>query len=570
MNNKFLNEINLRKIENQTAMKQCNINHGNTGAVLSQRYVNNFDHYGTINDDNEVNSLERIYLITEERWQADTVLPVSLLPITEGMSARSHHRIRQSASGLDDAGMELQATQLGSRAGQEVSSTATVSWIDWKVPFPIIICLFAGAIIFTSLFLLWLRKQMSSEKKSGDGDRRGLVEEGAVGVTKDNKINMTKGQEQKESLIEAQWVHQSFAKMPKHAIRTSESTSGLPEVMSMSMPERRIEPIRIKAKGLLERRGSSASLTIELAPAPDSPPHIVTPTRECTAEEFLLSAGNVLSRGQLRKVIRDPISLHKEFWEVPLNVPEKFDIFGAGIKNRYSGVLPNAQSRVVLMGIDDPIGSYINANYIKGYDGEENRYIATQGPLSNTVTDFWRMVWMEKVSAVVMMTRLQESSKTKCDVYFPLEINDRIQSGSFTILVGSIVNRDGFTIRDIELINGGERRRITHYWYDSWPDHAVPQAADSLVSLAAEINTLPGPVVVHCSAGIGRTGCFIAIATGMTQLSRDGNVDVLGILCQMRYDRGGMIQTAEQYEFVHKALCLFEQALDGKTPTSGD
>lgn len=74
------------------------------------------------------------------------------------------------------------------------------------------------------------------------------------------------------------------------------------------------------------------------------------------------------------------------------------------------------------------------------------------------------------------------------------------------------------------------------YRYDSWPDHAVPQAADTLVSLAAEINSLPGPVIVHCSAGIGRTGCFIALATGMIQLLRDGNVDVLGILCQMRYE----------------------------------
>lgn len=76
---------------------------------------------------------------------------------------------------------------------------------------------------------------------------------------------------------------------------------------------------------------------------------------------------------------------------------------------------------------------------------------------------------------------------------------------------------------------------INNHRYDSWPDHAVPQTADTLVSLAAEVNSLSGPVVVHCSAGIGRTGCFIALATGMTQLLRDGNVDVLGILCQMRY-----------------------------------
>lgn len=72
------------------------------------------------------------------------------------------------------------------------------------------------------------------------------------------------------------------------------------------------------------------------------------------------------------------------------------------------------------------------------------------------------------------------------------------------------------------------------YRYDSWPDHAVPQTADALISMAAEINSLPGPIIVHCSAGIGRTGCFIALATGMTQLIREGRVNMLGILCQMR------------------------------------
>lgn len=135
--------------------------------------------------------------------------------------------------------------------------------------------------------------------------------------------------------------------------------------MAVATPERRPEPMRVRPKGLLERRGSSASLTIELTPAPESPPHVVTPTRECTAEEFLLSAGNILSRAQLKKAISDPSSLHKEFWEVPLNLPEKVDVCGSGIKNRYRSVLPNSQTRVVLPGSDDPLNSYINANYIR-------------------------------------------------------------------------------------------------------------------------------------------------------------------------------------------------------------
>ncbi|XP_046742171.1 tyrosine-protein phosphatase non-receptor type 7-like isoform X3 [Diprion similis] len=481
------------------------------------------------------------------------------------MSARSQHRIRQSSTGPNNAGMDLQMAQLGAKGGEEVSSTATLSWLDWQLPLFVVLCALVGAILFTFVILLWLRKQMSCEKDTEDGDRRGLVEEGAVGLPE-------KPAKELRDPVEAQWVCQPVMKPPVaiQPTRPVKQPAALPEVMTLSAPERRPEPIRIKAKGLLERRGSSASLTIELAPAPESPPSMVTPTRECTAEEFLLSAGNVLSRAQLCKVLKEPALLHKEFWEVPLNLPHKVDVCGSGVKNRYCSVLPNPQSRVVLPGSDDPLASYINANYIRGYDGEDTRYIATQGPLSHTISDFWRMVWSERVSTIVMMTRLYEATKTKCDPYFPLEKNGRMQAGTYTVVVNSVESKDGYMVRELELGYEGERRHVQHYWYDTWPDHAVPQAAGALVGLAAEVNSLPGPVVVHCSAGIGRTGCFIAIATGMAQLLRDGNVDVLGILCQMRYDRGGMVQTAEQYEFVHRALYLFEQTLGNLTPTSGD
>nr|XP_012152431.1 PREDICTED: tyrosine-protein phosphatase non-receptor type 5-like isoform X3 [Megachile rotundata] len=539
---------------------------GGTSTPLTNHYVNDANYYDISGNNDNSDPLEKFYLITEQRWHTDSVLPIPLLPSTEGMSARSHHRIPQSITGLDDAVMDLQAAQLSTRTGQEVHSTATLSWLDWQLPLFVALCAIAGAILFTFLVLLWLRKQMSREKDTEDGDRRGLVEEGAV-CPPEKPAKATKGS--------IEWVHQPTAKSSIQSVQSVKSVTqatGLPEVMSVVTPEHRPEPIRIKPKGLLERRGSSASLTIELAPPPESPPHIVTPTRECTAEEFLLSAGNVLSRAQLKKAISDPASLHKEFWEVPLNLPEELDICGSKVKNRYCSVLPNPQSRVVLPGSsDDPLSGYINANYIRGYDGEDARYIATQGPLAHTVADFWKMVWADKVSVVVMMTKLHEAAKTKCEAYFPLDKNSRIQAENFTIIANSIDSRDGYIVRDLEIRYEGERRHVQHYWYDSWPDHAVPQAADTLVSLAAEVNSLPGPVVVHCSAGIGRTGCFIALATGMTQLLRDGNVDVLGILCQMRYDRGGMVQTAEQYEFVHRALCLYEQTLDGgKSSTSGE
>ncbi|XP_033325043.1 tyrosine-protein phosphatase non-receptor type 5 isoform X1 [Megalopta genalis] len=541
---------------------------GGTSTPLTNHYVNDVNYYDITSNVDNSDPLEKFYLITEQRWHTDTVLPIPLLPSTEGMSVRSPHRIPQSITGLDDAGMDLQAAQLSTRAGQEVRSTTTLSWLDWQLSLFVALCAIAGAILFTFLILLWLRKQMSREKDTEDGDRRGLVEEGTVGhpekPAKSTKVS-----------VEGQWVHQPTVKpsVSVQSVRPVTQTSGLPEVMSVATPERRPEPIRIKAKGLLERRGSSASLTIELAPPPENQPYVVTPTRECTAEEFLLSAGNVLSKTQLKKAVSDPALLHKEFWEVPLNLPKELDICGYWVKNRYCSILPNPQSRVVLPSTssDDPLSSYINANYIRGYDAEDSRYIATQGPLPHTVADFWKMIWAEKAPAVVMMTKLHEAAKTKCEAYFPLDVNSRITAGPYTIIVTSIDARDGYTIRDLELRFEGERRHVQHYWYDSWPDHAVPENADTLVSLAAEVNSLPGPIVVHCSAGIGRTGCFIAIATGMTQLTRDGNVDVLGILCQMRYDRGGMIQTAEQYEFVHRALCLYDQTLDGgKSSSAGD
>ncbi|XP_014476085.1 PREDICTED: tyrosine-protein phosphatase non-receptor type 5-like isoform X1 [Dinoponera quadriceps] len=546
----------------RTTMNRCEdaISHDGTSVSLTYQYVDDANYYHTtINNGDNINPLERLYSISKQKWHKDTVVPNSLLPSTKGMPARSHHRIRQSMT--DDAGMDLQVAQLSTQTDQEVHSRTTLSWVDWQLPLFIALCAIAGTILFTFLVLLWLRKQMSREKDTEDGDRQGLVEERATCCPPDKLTKDTKGP------VEAEWVHEAAAKpaAPAHPIQPIPQASCLPEVISVATSERRPDPVRIKPKKLIERRGSSTSLTIGLAPAPESPPHMVTPTRECTAEEFLLSAGNVLSRAQLKRVVNDPTVLHKEFWEVPLNLPEKVDICGSGVKNRYCSVLPNPQSRVVLpSSSDDPLAGYINANYIRGYDGEDAKYIATQGPLAHTITDFWRMIWADKVPAIVMITRLHEASKAKCDAYFPFDVNGRIHAGPFTVIVNYIDTRDGYTVRTMEIRHEGERRHLQHYWYDSWPDHAVPQAADALVGMAAEVNSLSGTIVVHCSAGIGRTGCFIALATGMTQLVRDGNVNVLGILCQMRYDRGGMVQTAEQYEFVHRALYLFEQTLDSK------
>uniref|UniRef100_A0A673MZF7 protein-tyrosine-phosphatase n=1 Tax=Sinocyclocheilus rhinocerous TaxID=307959 RepID=A0A673MZF7_9TELE len=118
-----------------------------------------------------------------------------------------------------------------------------------------------------------------------------------------------------------------------------------------------------------------------------------------------------------------------------------------------------------------------------------------------------------------------------------------------------------------DLLSRGQSRKVQHYWYTSWPDHKTPESAGPLLQLVNDVEedrrgfTSCGPVIVHCSAGIGRTGCFIATTIGCRQLELQGVVDVLGIVCQLRTDRGGMIQTEEQYEFVHHVLSLYESRL---------
>lgn len=374
---------------------------------------------------------------------------------------------------------------------------------------------------------------------------------------------------------------------------------------------------------------------------------------------------------------------------------------------------------------------------LKGYDGEEKAFIATQGPMTNTVNDLWEMVWSENSPVLVMITRLWEKSRPKCEAYLPPDVGSPVFYGNVSVTVEDLLNKDGYAIRHITLQKIDEIKKLVHFWFDSWPDHKTPPNAHSLLSLAKEVElarfggvpqrrpsavwlkecpspvftygylelkdehlsadaspskkrtktftsspdnfstpdcfTTPlddttafrfspspttgaegvfcwrfeklstnstssydtallsgdspidrspfrtnsshdshsprsakawnqssgessvwteegspvgpsppnllsprwvedsgkrgkplGPVIVHCSAGIGRTGCFIAICIGVSQLLAENNVDILSIVCKMRYDRGGMVQTAEQYEFIHRALALFERSLPGE------
>ncbi|KAJ7997629.1 hypothetical protein DPEC_G00214110 [Dallia pectoralis] len=322
--------------------------------------------------------------------------------------------------------------------------------------------------------------------------------------------------------------------------------------------------------GLQERRGSNVSLTLDMcSPGCTEPYGYVSQLspRDHTAKEYLREGTHCLTPEQLKTRATDHQALQAEFYETPMNFvdPKEYNYPGLVRKNRYKTILPNKHSRVVLQTADeeDFLSTYINANYLQGYGSEERSYIATQGPTVNTVGDFWRMVWQERCPIIVMITNLEEKNE-KCAEYWP---EDSVTHEGILISVVTVTQEDDYSLRFICLKCDGEERSLKQYWYTSWPDQKTPDKAPPLLELVQEVEQAreeaptSGPVIVHCSAGIGRTGCFIATSILCKQLRNEGVVDILKTTCQLRLDRGGMIQTAEQYQFVHHVLSLYQQQL---------
>ncbi|XP_040472903.1 tyrosine-protein phosphatase non-receptor type 7 isoform X2 [Falco naumanni] len=317
---------------------------------------------------------------------------------------------------------------------------------------------------------------------------------------------------------------------------------------------------------LQERRGSNVSLVLDMSSLGSVEPiqPICTP-RDITLK-FLRTSSHVLRREELQQHAQSLTQLQEEFLKIPPNFvsPEELEIPGRASKDRYKTILPNPESRVCLRRArSQEEDSYINANYITGYAGRLREYIATQGPMLNTVTDFWEMVWQEEVPLIVMITKLQER-KEKCVHYWPEKEGTY---GPFTVRVQGLSECVEYVVRDLSIQLEGECRQVKHILFPSWPDQQTPESAKPLLHLVSKVEEAlqaaasPGPTVVHCSAGIGRTGCFIATRIGCQQLKDKGEVDILGIVCRLRIDRGGMIQTSEQYQFLHHTLALYASQL---------
>nr|XP_040029331.1 receptor-type tyrosine-protein phosphatase O isoform X2 [Gasterosteus aculeatus aculeatus] len=248
------------------------------------------------------------------------------------------------------------------------------------------------------------------------------------------------------------------------------------------------------------------------------------------------------------------LDLSHDAADLPVNRP----------KNRYTNILPYDFSRVKLMSMHNDEGSdYINANYVPGYKNA-NEYIATQGPLPETRNEFWKMVLQEKCPLVVMLTQCTERRRVKCDHYWPFT-DEPVMYGEISVEMLSESESPEWTIRKFRLGYADQSQDVLHLNYTSWPDHGVPtvNAIESILQFVhivrQQASRTRDPVVVHCSAGVGRTGTFIALDRLMQHIREHEFADILGMVSEMRSHRLSMVQTEEQYVFIHQCVLLMWQ-----------
>ncbi|CAB1454469.1 unnamed protein product [Pleuronectes platessa] len=216
------------------------------------------------------------------------------------------------------------------------------------------------------------------------------------------------------------------------------------------------------------------------------------------------------------------------------------------MKNRYGNIIAYDHSRVRLQALEGEQSSdYINANYVDGYH-RPNHYIATQGPMQETVFDFWRMVWQENTAAIVMVTNLVEVGRVKCCKYWP-DDTEIYRDIKVTLIETELLSEYVIRTFAVEKRGAHEIREIRQFHFTGWPDHGVPYHATGLLGFIRRVKsktlTNAGPMVVHCSAGAGRTGCFIVIDIMLDMAEREGVVDIYNCVRELRSRRVNMVQT---------------------------
>ncbi|XP_076478541.1 protein tyrosine phosphatase 10D isoform X3 [Bombus vancouverensis nearcticus] len=238
-------------------------------------------------------------------------------------------------------------------------------------------------------------------------------------------------------------------------------------------------------------------------------------------------------------------------------------------KNRFTNILPYDHSRFKLQPVDDEEGSdYINANYVPGHNSPRE-FIVTQGPLHSTRDDFWRMVWESNSRAIVMLTRCIEKGREKCDHYWPMDTHP-VYYGDICVTILNETHYPDWSITEFMLCRGDVKRVIQHFHFTTWPDFGVPSPPQTLArfvrAFRERVRPDQRPIVVHCSAGVGRSGTFITLDRILQQILVSKYVDIFGIVWAMRKERVWMVQTEQQYICIHQCLLAVLEGQDMTGP----
>ncbi|XP_055854792.1 tyrosine-protein phosphatase 69D [Episyrphus balteatus] len=234
-------------------------------------------------------------------------------------------------------------------------------------------------------------------------------------------------------------------------------------------------------------------------------------------------------------------------------------------KNRYPDIKAYDQTRVKLSQLNGMQGSdYINSNFVIGYK-ERKKFICAQGPMESTISDFWRMIWEQHLEIIVMLTNLEEYNKAKCAKYWPEKVSDSKQFGDITVTFASEQRFSDFLVRNLDVFKRSasnedeeERRQITQYHYLVWKDFMAPEHPHGIIKFIRQINSVysvqRGPILVHCSAGVGRTGTLVALDSLIQQLEEEDQVSIFNTVCDLRHQRNFLVQSLKQYIFLYRAL----------------
>ncbi|CAH1103184.1 unnamed protein product [Psylliodes chrysocephalus] len=246
-------------------------------------------------------------------------------------------------------------------------------------------------------------------------------------------------------------------------------------------------------------------------------------------------------------------------------------------KNRYPDIKAYDQTRVKLTQVDSIAGSdYINANYVMGYK-ERKKFICAQGPMDTTVNEFWRMIWEQHLELILMLTNLEEYSKTKCSKYWPDKSDGDKIFGDITVTHLLETRYSDYIVRELKIIrtsNGKEleERNITQYHYLVWKDFMAPEHPNGIIKFIKRVNEAysveKGSILVHCSAGVGRTGTLVALDCLLHQLKEEGHVSIFNTICDLRHQRNFLVQSLKQYIFIYRALMEVAQYGDTEINSS--